>query len=90
MKAGGIEMYEQFMTDCVARLRQGLLVSDKRFWGENGHLEVISLLYNIQIYVYVETVAYHNWVVFNEEGTCGYICLLNAHDHISVLHRMWR
>ena len=34
--------------------------------------------------MYFETQA--RWNVYNKDGSTGYICLLNAHDHTSVLH----
>ena len=81
---GSIDNYEVFMNDCIAKTNSGVTMHDKMFWGESGHFEAISLLYDICIYVYLDTVK--RWNVYNKDGSTGYICLLNAHDHMSVLH----
>ena len=81
---GSIDNYEVFMNDCIAKTNSGVTIHDKMFWGEDGHFEAISLLYDICIYVYSDTVK--RWNVYNKDGSTGYICLLNAYDHTSVLH----
>ena len=81
---GSIDNYEVFMNDCIAKMNNGITIHDKMFWGEGGHFEAISLLYDVCIYVYSDTV--NRWNVYNKDGSTGYICLLNAHDHTSVLH----
>ena len=83
---GSIDNYEVFMKDCIAKTNSGLAIQDKMFWGEGRHFEAISLLYDICIYVYSYTVK--RWNVYDKDGSTGYICLLNAHDHTSVLHRI--
>jgi hypothetical protein len=89
---GDIEQYEIYMTACVEKLRRNegfINETDKLFWGEDGHIQAISLLYNITIFVCTENVennvVHSQWRVFNEGGTTGYVCLLSAHNHVSVL-----
>ncbi len=81
---GNIAKYELFMNDCVTKTLNGTTIYDKMFWGESGHLEAISLLYDICIYVYCDSLK--RWNVYNKDGSTGYLCLLNSHDHTSVLH----
>jgi hypothetical protein len=81
---GQIEAYERFMTDCIRQLQSGRVLYERLFWGEGGHFEAISLLYDVRIYVFSD--ATKQWEVFNQDGNAGYVCLLSAHNHISVLH----
>jgi hypothetical protein len=86
-----LDKYELYIRQCVSRLRQGALVAvsdDKRFYGENGHIEAISLLYDICIYVAMdsEISGVSSWKVFNKNASRGYVCLICAHEHVSVLH----
>ena len=81
---GSIDNYQVFMNNCIKMINSGLAVHDKMFWGESGHFEAISLLYDVCIYVYYENV--NRWSVYNKDGSAGYLCLLNVYDHMSVLH----
>ena len=86
-----IELYEQKMRNAIACVKAGeaLLnddVLDRSFWCEDAHYSAISLLYNIYIFIYVPHVS--SWYAFNDQGSRGYICLLNDRDHISVLQRV--
>ena len=58
-----IAKYELFMSDCIAKVLSGTTIYDKMFWGKSGHLEAISLLYDICIYVYCNTLK--RWNVYN-------------------------
>ncbi len=82
-----VDEYKRYMTICNANVRQGVCMFDKLYFGERGHLEAIALLYDICIYVYVDSAeAVKGWQVFNRDAAAGFICLLNAHNHFSVLH----
>jgi hypothetical protein len=89
---GDIAEYELYMKACIERLHRGeglINEFDKLFWGEDGHIQAISLLYNITVFVCSENiedgVVRSRWRAFNKEGSAGYVCLLSAHDHVSVL-----
>ena len=83
-----IALYEQEMRNAVTRVKAGEALLnddalDRSFWYEDAHYSAISLLYDICIFIYVPVVS--SWYIFNDQGSRGYICLLNDHDHISVL-----
>ena len=84
---GDVQQYRLFMEEAVDRLYSGSSVTrngaDLDFWGEDAHVIAIGLLYDICIYVY--NAARRLWQVFNNDGSRGFICLLNECGHTSVL-----
>ena len=86
-KRGGVQQYMRYMDRGVAKLLAGESVSregeDLAFWGEDAHVRALSLLYDICIYLYNNTMK--EWHVFNKQGRRGFICLLNEGGHMSVL-----
>ena len=72
--------YAVFMQNSIHRVQAGLGVDADSFC-EDAHLTGISLLYNIAIFVY--SAESKQWHVFNEEGTRGYILLLNSGGHLT-------
>jgi hypothetical protein len=81
--------YEVFMRCAIERVRAGealLSEHDKLCFCENAHLVAISLVYNIAIFVLTEQPAYgQKWIVYNEAGPNGFICLWNGYGHFNVL-----
>lgn len=75
--------YQAFMEHAVQQVEEGGAV-DSPGWADDGHFCAIALLYNIAIFMY--STQTNEWSVFNESGSCGYICLLNSREHFDVLH----
>ena len=86
-KRGSVQQYMRYMDRGVAKLLAGESVTregeDLAFWGEDAHVRALSLLYDICIYLYNNTMK--EWHVFNKQGRRGFICLLNEGGHMSVL-----
>jgi len=77
-----VDDYASYMRYAIPQVAAGRSV-DSHFYGDEGHLTAVSLLYDITIFTY-STVS-KSWFVFNEDGRKGYICLLNLPDHFDVL-----
>lgn len=59
--------YEMFMEDCIAKVRRGLSLSPieyQAFWGEDGHILAVALLYDVCVYVYNGSI----WQAYNSSG----------------------
>lgn len=59
--------YEMFMEDCMAKIRRGLSLSPteyQAFWGEDGHILAVALLYDVCVYVYNGSM----WQAYNSRG----------------------
>ena len=86
-KRGDVQQYMRYMDRGVAKLLAGQSVSregeDLAFWGEDAHVRALSLLYDVCIYLYNNTMK--EWHMFNKQGRRGFICLLNKEGHMSVL-----
>jgi len=52
-------------------------------WLEDAHLLAYSMLYDIAVYVYKGDE--HRWVVYNDTGSRGYICLYFTGSHFDVI-----
>jgi hypothetical protein len=81
-----VVQYERLMEVSILRAHNGevlLRETDKVSWCEDGHFTAISLLFDISIFVY-ESIT-KKWVVFNDQGQNGYICLCSEGDHFEVL-----
>jgi len=77
-----VDDYASYMRYAIPQVVAGRSV-DSHFFGDEGHISAVSLLYDITIFTY-STVS-KSWFVFNEDGRKGYICLLNLPDHFDVL-----
>jgi hypothetical protein len=59
--------YETFMANCLAKLQRGMTLPPddyQAFWGEDGHVLAVALLYDIRVYVYNGSM----WQAYNPTG----------------------
>ena len=76
-----LSMYRDHMRNAVANVSSQLL--DPMFWQEDAHLIAFSMLYDIAVFVYNSP--WKRWVVYNDTGSRGYICLHFNGSHFDVL-----
>lgn len=64
---GNVAEYEAFMAKCLAKLQRGITLPPddyQAFWGEDGHVLAVALLYDIRVYVYNGSM----WQAYNPTG----------------------
>lgn len=64
---GSVAEYESFMASCLAKVQRGITLppSDyQAFWGEDGHILAVALLYDVGIYAYNGSM----WQAYNPTG----------------------
>ena len=59
-------------------------------WLEDAHLTAYAMLYDIAVFIYNGISS--RWVVYNETGSQGYICLYftGSHFDVTVADLMWK
>jgi len=73
--------YTDFIKNAVANVSRQSLPS--MFWLEDAHLIAFSKLYDIAVFVYNSP--WNRWVVYNDAGSRGCICLYFNGSHFDVL-----
>lgn len=55
----------------------------EQLWMDDGYLVAFSLIFNISIFVY--NMRLNKWIVYNDNGEEGYVCLVFNGSHYDVL-----
>ena len=77
-----VSHYASFMRSAIQQVHEGIAIHSDA-WAEDAHFAAISLLYDIVIFTY--SMHDSQWYVFNEAGTCGFICILSTPGHFDIL-----
>jgi hypothetical protein len=84
-EASGMSLfdYKEIMRIALEDLHQFRMNVPEPLWLDAGHIIVYLLMYDITICVY--NMRLRKWLIYNNRGTEGYVCLLYTGDHYDVL-----